>query len=210
MLVPKRPSGEGASPVAGRKSFGAWAWESESPLLSASSPCARAGPCAPEPGTGAGGAGSIADRAARSGAACSGRAPRDARGSAGRAGPAVAVHCFAMSLHERRGDIGKRARGAAPPSPPALSRGGATGGGEVCCRWCSTGGAGGATRVPVCASGGPKGEESPSVVRRTSDGAWVWGPMSPLLPAQSSCACIGMCARGSGSGGGRGVPAVVD
>ena len=210
VLVLNSPSGEGASLVVRRKSAGVRAWESKPPLLPASSPCARAGLRAPGSSTGARGAGAVSDRAAWSGAACSRRAPCDARGDAGRACLAVTVHCCAMSLAERRGGAGKRARGAAPPSPPALSRGGATGGGEVCCRWCSMGGAGGATRVSVCVSGGPRGEESPSGVRRTSAGAWVWGPMSPLLPAQSSCARIGMCARGSSPGGGRGAPAVVD
>ena len=183
MLVPNSPSGEGASLVVRRKSAGARAWESKPPLLPASSPCARAGLCAPGSSTGARGAGAVSNRAARSGAACSGRAPRDARGDAGRAGPAVTVHCCAVSLAERRGDVGTRARGAAPSLPPALSRGGAIGGGVVCCRWRSMRGAGGATRVLVCVSDGPRGEEAPSVVRCTSVGAWVWGPMSPLLPA---------------------------
>ena len=210
MLVPKRPIGEGASLVARRKSAGARAWESKPPLLSEPPPRARVGLCAPGSSTGARGAGAASKRAARSGATCSGRAPCDARGTAGRAGPAVAVHCCAMSLAERRGDAGKRARGAAPLSPSALSRVGATGGGEVCCRWCSMGGAGGATRVPVCVPGGPRGEELSSGVRRTSVGAWVWGPMSSLRPAQPSCARIGMCARGSSPRGGRGAAAVVD
>ena len=45
-----------------------------------------------------------------------------------------------MPLAEARGGVGARARGAALSLSPALSRGGAVGGGVVCCRWRAMGG----------------------------------------------------------------------
>ena len=210
MLAPDSPSGEGASFVVRRKGAGAWAWGSKPPPLPASSPCARAGLCVPGSSTGARGAGDVSNRAARSGAACSGRAPRDARGAAGRAGPAVAVRCCAVSFAEESGDVGTRARGAASSLPPAPSRGGAIGGGMVCCRWCSVRGAGRATRVLMCVTDGPRGEGARSVARRMCVGAWAWGPKSPLLSAEPARARIGTRVHGSSPGGGGGAPAVVD
>ena len=145
MCVPNSPSGEGASLAVRRKSVGARAWGSEPPLPPASSPCARAGLCAHGSSPrGARGADAVSNRAALSGAACAGWAPRVARGDAGRAGRSATGGCRAVPLAERRGDVRVRARGAALSPPPALSRGGAIGGGVVCCRWRTTGGQAGA------------------------------------------------------------------
>ena len=75
-----------------------------------------------------------------------------------------------MPLAVRRGGVGAGARGAALSPPPALSRGGAIGGGVVYCRWGATEGLGGAARALRCVSNGPRGGGASLAVMRLGAG----------------------------------------
>ena len=68
----------------------------------------------------------------------------------------------------RCGSVGAGARGPALPLPPALSRGGAIGGGVVYCRWGATEGLGGAARALQCVPDGSRG--GGGVARRDASG----------------------------------------
>ena len=118
---------------------------------------------------------------------------------------------------ERRGSAARRetwerrGRGLGGSAlPPALSSGGAVGGGVVCCRWRAMEGLGGGARALACVSNGPRGGGASLVVRRMSVGDGAWGPVPPLPPALSPCARAGLCARGSSPRDARDTDAVAD